>query len=342
MEPKIEKKSLILGIETSCDETAASVLKDGKEILSNVISSQIDVHSEYGGIVPEIASRKHVEAIDFVVKKALKEASCNFKDISAIAVTQGPGLVGSLVVGLSYAKACAFSSNKPITGVNHIHAHLLSPFLENNSHKFPYIGLVVSGGHTSLFLVEDFLKIKLIGKTRDDAAGEAFDKVAKILGLPYPGGPIISKLAEKGDCKHFNFPRAWLKESPFDFSFSGLKTAVLTKVKKIKKDKLKDTISDICASFQEAVVDVLTQKAILAAKEFNIKSIAISGGVASNLYLRKKMKALCNVEGLNLFTPKAEFCTDNAAMVALCGFYQIKNGIFLDIDADVYSRIINY
>ncbi len=339
MTTRTKATKLILGIETSCDETAASVLKDGRQILSNIVSSQIDIHSEYGGIVPEIASRKHVEAIDFVVKKALKMAKCNFQDISAISVTQGPGLVGSLVVGLSYAKACAFSSNKLITGINHIHAHLLSPFLENTSLKFPYIGLVVSGGHTSLYLVKDFLQIELIGKTRDDAAGEAFDKVAKILGLPYPGGPIISRLSENGSSKAFNFPRAWLRDSPFDFSFSGLKTAVLTKVREIKKDSLTTYIPDICASFQEAVVDVLVKKTILAAKEFNITHIAISGGVASNLYLRKKMKTLCDKEGLHLSIPKAEFCTDNAAMVALCGFHQIQNNVFLDIDADVYSRL---
>ncbi len=329
----------VLGVETSCDETCAAVLLHGKEVLSNIVSSQIEIHAEFGGIVPEIASRKHIEAINIVVKKAIKEADIDFDHIDGIAVTQGPGLVGSLVVGLSYAKACAFSSGKKITGVNHVHAHLLAPFLSEKGLKFPFTGLVVSGGHTSLYYVSDYLSFKPIGRTRDDAAGEAFDKVAKILGLPYPGGPVISRLSIEGDKDAFKFPRAMLPDSPFDFSFSGLKTAVLQAVKRLEKGKATIPLNDICASFQEAVVDVLIKKTIMAAKECNCKNVVISGGVAANERLRYVMQKACEAEGLRLFYPDLSLCTDNAAMVALCGFHQIKEGILLGPEADVYSRI---
>ncbi len=330
----------VLGIETSCDETCAAVLLNGKDVLSNIVSSQIEVHAEFGGIVPEIASRKHIEAINIVVKNALKEANVDFKQIDAVAVTQGPGLVGSLVVGLSYAKACAFSSGKKITGVNHVHAHLLAPFLSKKGLTFPFTGLVVSGGHTSIYYVSDYLSFKPIGRTRDDAAGEAFDKVAKILGLPYPGGPVISRLSIEGDKDSFKFPRAMLPDTPFDFSFSGLKTAVLQTVKRLEKEKASIPLNDICASFQEAVVEVLVKKTIMAAKEYGCKNVVISGGVSANKRLRELMEKTCEAEGLELFCPDLSFCTDNAAMVALCGFYQIKEGILLGPEADVYSRII--
>ena len=335
-----EAPEIVLGIETSCDETAAALLLKGNRLLSNVISSQVDIHAEYGGIVPEIASKKHVESIDFVVKKALKQAGLAFKDVNGIAVTQGPGLVGSLVVGLSYAKACALSAGKPLTGVNHIHAHLMACFLERETTPgFPFVGLVVSGGHTSLYRVDGFFHVELLGSTRDDAAGEAFDKVAKILGLPYPGGPVISRLAEQGNKEAFRFPRARLPETPLDFSFSGLKTAVLQAVQKIKASGQKLVIEDVCASFQEAVIDVLVTKTIEAAKQHHVSQVVAAGGVASNMRLRERLAMECKREGLSLMVPRPLFCTDNAAMIALTGYHQLKEGMLLGPDADVFSRI---
>ena len=337
----LDAPEIVLGIETSCDETAAAVLKNGRELLSNIIASQVDIHAEFGGIVPEIASRKHVEAIDFVVKRALKEAGITLEKVSGIAVTQGPGLVGSLVVGLSYAKACAFSSEKPITGVNHIHAHLMACFLSNGqTPRFPFVGLVVSGGHTSLYRVDDYFHVELLGSTRDDAAGEAFDKVAKILGLPYPGGPIISRLAEKGRRDAFSFPRAWLPETPYDFSFSGLKTAVLQTVGKLTSAGQKIPVEDVCASFEEAVVEVLTEKTIKAAVAQEVGWVVAAGGVASNLRLRHALREACMEKGLGFVVPSPVFCTDNAAMVALAGFHQLSQNMLLAPDADVYSRIV--
>ena len=331
---------MVLGIETSCDETAAAVLAEGRMILSSVVASQVDIHAEYGGIVPEIASRKHVEAIYSVVHSALSQAGISLREVSGIAVTQGPGLVGSLVVGLSFAKAAAVSLNLPLMGVNHIHAHLLSVFLGATSiPPFPFIGLVVSGGHTSLYYVRGFLNAELMGQTRDDAAGEAFDKVAKILGLPYPGGPVVSKMAEKGRRDRFSFPRARLPETPFDFSFSGLKTAVLQHVKKMGQRGGQVPIPDICASFQEAVVDVLVEKAIRAALEMGVEAVAVAGGVASNIRLRKRMKEQAEAEGLLCCFPDKNFCTDNAAMVAFSGYHQLNAGLTIGPDADVYSRL---
>ncbi len=334
----MDSQKLILGIETSCDETAAAVLKDGKTILSNVISSQIAIHKEYGGIVPELASRHHLEAIAWVVDQALDKAKTSLDDIDAVAVTQGPGLVGSLLVGFSFAKAISRARNIPLAGVNHLHAHLLSSFLGEEVPEFPFIGMVVSGGHTSLYLVKNFFSAELLGHTRDDAAGEAFDKVAKILGLEYPGGPVISRLAEKGRADAFPYPRAMLPDSPFDFSFSGLKTSVLTSVKKINSRNEQLPVEDICASFQEAVVDVLVEKAVRAAEEHRIRNLVISGGVASNQRLREKMRAHGMKKGINVFFPNAEFCTDNGAMVAFAGYQLAQASIFLDDDADVYSR----
>ncbi len=334
------KPRIVLGIETSCDETAASVLENGKRVLSSIVASQVEVHSKYGGIVPEIASRKHVEAIHSVVLSALSNAGLDFKDVDAISVTQGPGLVGSLVVGFSFAKAAAISSGKPLTGVNHVHAHLLSVLLESK-HKpaFPFVGLVVSGGHTSLYLVRGFLNVELLGQTRDDAAGEAFDKVAKILGLSYPGGPIIGTLAQKGHRNQFQFPRAKLPDTPYDFSFSGLKTAVLQQVQKMKQAGEKVVVEDVCASFEEAVVDVLVEKTINAAKDLHVVDIAVAGGVAANKHLRHTMMEKALQSGLRCFFPMERYCTDNAAMVAFAGYHQIKAGITTGPDADVYSRL---
>ncbi len=327
----------LLAIETSCDETAAAVLRDGRQLMSNVIASQVPIHRKYGGIVPELASRHHLDAIAWVVEKALIDADMAIPDIDAIAVTQGPGLIGSLIVGFSFAKAMAMARKIPLTGVNHLHAHLSSIFLQECIPSFPYIGLVVSGGHTNLYIVKDFLSTELLGQTRDDAAGEAFDKVAKILGLEYPGGPIISRLSEGGDPMAFSYPRARLPETPLDFSFSGLKTSVLTSVKKMSRQGPLP-VRDICASFQEAVVDILVEKTISAAKRYAISEIVVSGGVAANSRLRTKMAEEAGNLGYSIYFPCPELCTDNAAMVSVVGYHQIRAGIVAKEDADVYSK----
>ncbi len=340
----VEKNSksfpeLLLAIETSCDETAAAVVQNGKNLLSNVVASQIEIHSKYGGVVPELASRHHLEAIVPTVSEALDEAGVTMSDIDGIAVTQGPGLVGSLLVGFSFAKAMAEACDIKLTGVNHIQAHLFSIFLGEDQPDFPFLGLVVSGGHTSLYMVKSFFSLELIGQTRDDAAGEAFDKVAKILGLAYPGGPVIGQLAEKGNPEAFSLPRAKLPKTPYDFSFSGLKTAVLTLVKKLSSEPSEIPIPDICASFQEAVVDVLVEKSIKAAQDFNLKSIVIAGGVAANSRLRQKMTAACQSKGIASYFPPVELCMDNAAMIGIVGHKQLQAGMVLEPDADVYSRL---
>lgn len=329
---------IILGIETSCDETAAAVLQDGR-ILSNVVASQIAVHSEYGGIVPELASRHHLEAIVPVVQAALEQSGVQPHEINAVAATQGPGLIGSLVVGFSFAKAFAMARHISFTGINHIHAHLMSVFLGKERPDFPFVGLVVSGGHTSLYLVENYLSMELLGCTRDDAAGEAFDKVAKILGLPYPGGPVISKLAEKGDENAFLYPKARMQDAPLDFSFSGLKTAVMLSVRELEKDSRPIPFADIAASFQKAVVDVLVERTIMAARMHNVHDIVICGGVAANRKLRDAMAEAAMAEGLRLFLPSLTFCTDNAAMVAITGMYQLEDGMAASLEADVYSKL---
>jgi len=326
----------LLAIESSCDETAAAVLDKGR-CLSNIIASQIPKHRPYGGVVPEIASREHMKAIFPVVKNALLKANISLNEIKSLAVTQGPGLVGSLVVGFNFAKSLSFSLNIPCVGVNHIHGHILSIFLEEDiASPFPYIALVVSGGHTSLYLVNNFLDIKLLGKTRDDAAGEAFDKGAKILRLSYPGGPQISRLAEKGDPNAFSLPRAWLRQSPLEFSFSGLKTAFLHLVRELEK-RNELAINDLCASFEQAICDVLVEKTIKAALEFSCKNIVICGGVAANKRLRLLMQDKASKKDIRVFLPKIEFCTDNAAMIGICGLYMLEEGKKLGIDEDVYS-----
>lgn len=327
----------VLAIETSCDETAAAVIEDGRRILSNVVASQIAIHSEYGGVVPELASRHHLDAIVHVVERAFLDAGMTVSDVDAVAVTQGPGLIGSLVVGLSFAKAMAEARLLPITGVNHVHAHLLSVFLEGGGPGFPFIGLAVSGGHTALYLVKDLLSTELLGRTRDDAAGEAFDKVAKMLGLEYPGGPVIGRLAMSGDPCAFSYPRARLRDAPFDFSFSGLKTAVLTSVKRLPAGS-PVPVADICASFQDAVADALVEKAVLALKSRGIKDLVVCGGVSANQRLRDKMSEAALAGRFRVFMPPLTLCTDNAAMVGLAGYHQLRAGIFLNGDADVYSR----
>ena len=329
---------LILGVESSCDETAAAVLENHTTLLSNVINSQIDIHSRYGGVVPELASRNHVENIYPVVQEALDQAGVTLSDLDGIAVTQGPGLIGALLIGLSFVKAISFASKIPYVGVDHISGHLLSIFLSNSTPEFPYIALVASGGHSSIFKVDSWSSYTLLGRSRDDAAGEAFDKVAKLLGLPYPGGPVISDISLSGDPNAIKFPRAWLDKDSLDFSFSGVKTSVANHVNQCQQKNLKPAVADICASFQEAVCDVLVAKSIKAAQFNRVKSIVVAGGVAANPRLRQLFSERCADCGLSIFLTPKKFCTDNAAMIALAGSHQFEANKSLTYDMDVYSR----
>ncbi len=329
----------ILGIETSCDETAASVVVDGTKVLSSVVSSQIAVHHPYGGVVPELASRKHIEAIVPVVKKAILKSGILLKDLDAVAVTQGPGLIGSLLAGFSFAKAYAMALNVPCIGVSHLQGHINSVFLEPNPPAFPFAALLVSGGHTSIYYVTSHMENELMGRTRDDAAGEAFDKVAKMLGLGYPGGEIIGKLAKKGNPEKISFPRSFLDKSGFDFSFSGIKTAVNRYIIK-NKNEYKKTIPDIVASFQEAVVDVLSYKIINAAMDKECEHIAIVGGVAANDRLRNKVDNDAKSKGIVVHIPSYHLCGDNAAMIAATGYHYLLDEKKSAISDDVYSREI--
>ncbi|KPK27070.1 MAG: tRNA threonylcarbamoyladenosine biosynthesis protein TsaB [Desulfobacterales bacterium SG8_35_2] len=330
----------ILAIESSCDETAAAVLENGTTLLSSVVDSQIQVHRPYGGVVPELASRRHIETIFPVVTEALKQAAIHLEQLDAIAVTQGPGLVGSLLIGLSFAKALAYVKNLPCLGVNHMTGHLLSIFLGEKHPSFPYIALAASGGHSSIYLVNSPLSHELLGQTRDDAAGEAFDKVAKLLGLGYPGGPIIAQKAEKGNPESISFPRAWLEPDSLDFSFSGVKTAVVNYVNQAQQKENELNISDICASFQEAIADVLVEKTLAACRVSGVSQIVLAGGVAANQRLRDLMNDRGGKENFSVFLPPKEFCTDNAAMIAVAGYHLFKNRNLSasTIDMDVYSR----
>ena len=332
----------VLAIETSCDDTGAAVVLDGRKILSNVVSSQVPIHQKYGGVVPELASRKHIESIIPVVTEALETAEVTLREIDGIAVTQGPGLVGSLLIGLSFAKSLSFAAGLPLVGVNHVEAHLSAIFLEEKPPKLPFIGLVVSGGHTSLFRMDGFGKYKRLGQTRDDAAGEAFDKVAKFFGLGYPGGPIIDELSKAGNARAIRFPRASLGKDSFDFSFSGLKTAVVNYVKSIPrpvKDYPENLIRDIVSSFQEAVVEVLVKKTLRAAQHQGLKRIVLSGGVAANRRLRERMKEEASEERIKLYIPSPSFCTDNAAMVGVVGYEYLKRGIRSDLSLNAFSNL---
>ena len=325
----------VLGIESSCDETAAAVVNDGK-LLSNVIASQIQDHSAYGGVVPEIASRKHIEAISPVIRQAMADAELTLKNLEGIAVTRGPGLIGSLLVGLSAAKALAYGLNIPFVGVNHLEGHIMASFLAEKKPQFPFVALVVSGGHTNVYLVNNYHEFKLLGQTRDDAAGEAFDKAAKLLDLGYPGGVVIDKMAKTGNPKAFNFPRA-MKDSP-DFSFSGLKTSLLTMLKKRGCNFSKEELPDVVASYQEAIVDVLVEKTLKAAKENSISQVVVCGGVAANSRLRQRFVEATAKAGMELFIPPMILCTDNAAMIAALGEIMLKNGRSDSLDLNAVSR----
>lgn len=320
------KDVLILAIESSCDETAAAVVKNGREVLSNVISSQIELHKLYGGVVPEIASRKHIEKINQVIEEALEEAKVTLEDIDAIGVTYGPGLVGALLVGVAEAKAIAYATGKQLIGVHHIEGHISANFIENKELEPPFICLVVSGGHTHLVCVKDYGEYEIIGRTRDDAAGEAFDKVARAIGLGYPGGPKIDKLSKEGNPDSITFPKAHINDAPYDFSFSGVKSAVLNYINGCQMKGETFNRADIAASFQKAVTDVLVENAMRAVDEYGMKKLAIAGGVASNSTLRQAMKDACAKTGIEFYYPSPIFCTDNAAMIGVAAYYEYLKG----------------
>lgn len=329
----------ILAIESSCDETAAAVVKNGREVLSNVISSQIELHKLYGGVVPEIASRKHMEKINQVIEEALSTAHMTLDDIDAIGVTYGPGLVGALLVGVAEAKAISYATKKPLVGVHHIEGHVSANYIENKELEPPFLCLIVSGGHTHLVLVKEYGEYEIIGKTRDDAAGEAFDKVARAIGLGYPGGPKIDKLSKEGNKDAIQFPRAHIEGAMFDFSFSGVKSAVLNHINSCKMKEEEINHADIAASFQAAVVEVLVEKTMLAAKEYNMKQIAIAGGVAANQGLRSAMKEACEKNGYQLYYPSPIFCTDNAAMIGAAAYYEFKKGVTHGLDLNAIPNL---
>ncbi len=329
----------ILAIESSCDETAAAVVENGRRVLSNIISSQIAIHTVYGGVVPEIASRKHLENIDEVIRRALKEADCGFEELDAIAVTYGPGLVGALLVGVAEAKALAYALDKPLIGVHHMEGHIAANYISSPDWEPPFLCLVVSGGHTHLAIVEDYGVNRILGQTKDDAAGEAFDKVARAIGLGYPGGPKIQKAAEAGNPAAIHFPRPCLEEEGYDFSFSGLKSAVLNYLNQQEMKNEPVSQADVAASFQQAVVDVLTAKTMQAAKHFHIRKIAVAGGVSANAALRKAMKEACEKRGYALSIPDLVLCTDNAAMIGSAAYSLFRRGEFADLSLNAIPNL---
>ena len=334
-----EKDTLILAIESSCDETAASVVKNGRTILSNVISSQIELHKLYGGVVPEIASRKHIEKINQVIEEALEEAEVTLDDLDAVGVTYGPGLVGALLVGVAEAKAISYAKKLPLVGVHHIEGHVSANYIEHPDLEPPFMCLIVSGGHTHLVIVKDYGEFEILGRTRDDAAGEAFDKVARAIGLGYPGGPKIDKLAKEGNAEAIQFPKAKLESGPYDFSFSGVKSAVLNYINKCKMHGEEFDRADLAASFQKAVVDTLVEKAVKAAKEYHMDKLAIAGGVASNSALRGAMENACKKESIQFYYPSPIFCTDNAAMIGVAAYYEYQKGTQHGLDLNAVPNL---
>lgn len=320
------KDVLVLAIESSCDETAASVVRNGREVLSNIISSQIALHTLYGGVVPEIASRKHIEKINQVIEAALSEAGVTLEEIDAVGVTYGPGLVGALLVGVAEAKAIAYAAKKPLIGVHHIEGHIAANYIEHKELEPPFFCLVVSGGHSHLVQVKDYGQFEIIGRTRDDAAGEAFDKVARAIGLGYPGGPKIDKVSKEGNPEAIAFPRARVGDSLYDFSFSGVKSAVLNYINGCRMKGEEWNQADIAASFQKAVTDVLVENAMRAVREYRAEKFAIAGGVAANSALRSAMKEACEKEGIDFYYPSPIYCTDNAAMIGAAAYYEYLNG----------------
>ncbi len=334
-----EKDIYILAIESSCDETAASVVKNGREVLSNVISTQIALHTLYGGVVPEIASRKHIEKINQVIEEALREAGLELRRMDAIAVTYGPGLVGALLVGVSAAKAISFATGIPLIGVHHIEGHISANYIENKDLEPPYVCLVVSGGHSHLVVVKDYGEYEIIGQTRDDAAGEAFDKVARAIGLGYPGGPKIDRLSKEGDPDAIPFPRARVAENAYDFSFSGLKSAVLNYLNGCRMKGESVCEADVAASFQKAVIEVLVEHSLHAVKEFGYDKFAIAGGVASNSSLRKALAEACRENHIRFYYPSPVFCTDNAAMIGAAGYYEYVKGVRSGLDLNAVPNL---
>lgn len=329
----------ILAIESSCDETAAAVVKNGREVLSNVISSQIALHTLYGGVVPEIASRKHIEKINQVIEEALTEANMELGQMDAIGVTYGPGLVGALLVGVAEAKAISYATGIPLVGVHHIEGHVSANYIEHPELEPPFLCLIVSGGHTHLVIVKEYGEYEIIGRTHDDAAGEAYDKVARAIGLGYPGGPKVDKLSKEGNPAAITFPRAQVEGCPYDFSFSGLKSAVLNYLHHAEQVGEEINRADVAASFQAAVVDVLVDKTLQAAKEYCIDKIALAGGVASNSALRAGMEAACKKTGKTLFFPSPVYCTDNAAMIGAAAYYEYKKGVRHGLDLNAVPNL---
>jgi N6-L-threonylcarbamoyladenine synthase len=330
---------LVLGLETSCDETSAAVIADGRKILSNVIASQIPVHQKYGGVVPELASRRHVEDVIPVIDQALSAAGVGLADLDAIGVTFGPGLVGALLVGVAAAKALAFSAAIPLVGVHHLEGHMFAPLLSHPELAPPFVALIVSGGHTSLVHVRDYSSFQLLGQTRDDAAGEAFDKVARVLGLPYPGGPQVEALAKTGNSSAIRFPRSFSGDGTFEFSFSGLKSAVINTLHTASQRNETVVAADVAASFQAAVVDILAEKALQAVQHCDVSSLVLSGGVAANGALRLEFDRRCRLAGVRLYSPDTILCTDNAAMIGCRAYYQLQAGDIADLSLNAIPSL---
>ncbi|MDY4977180.1 MAG: tRNA (adenosine(37)-N6)-threonylcarbamoyltransferase complex transferase subunit TsaD [Clostridia bacterium] len=327
----------ILAIESSCDETAAAVVEDGRRVRSDIIASSAELHKLYGGVVPEIASRKHLECISQVTEQALEQAGLSFSEIDAVAVTYGPGLIGALLVGMSYAKAVAFALQKPLIAVHHIKAHLAANYIEHPELKPPFVGLVASGGHSHIVHAADWMEFEVLGKTRDDAAGEAFDKVARTIGLGYPGGPLLEALAKEGNETAYAFPRVAFDN--YDFSFSGVKTAVINTMHKAEQTGIPVNRADVAASFQCAAADVLVEHTLAAAREKQVTTVVMAGGVSANSYLRKRFEQACTGEGLSFLCPRPRYCTDNAVMVGCAGYFMAREGQFCSLDENAYATL---